>query len=217
MNEIDKIVDQLEEFIETGKSSTFSPNKVTFNKKELLIYVDNLKLLIPEKVRMAQRIVENEESILRKAAEKAAEIIENANAEADKLIDESTLIERAYEKADEIIQQAEMEKEKIIFSANSDASVIRRGALSYTADMLAEIEKISAYSLSTIDKSFQAVMEAMKSNAEDLSHNKKLIERELGELKEGENAYPEEEDEDFHVQVSPEDFYDEDDSTSEEE
>lgn len=205
MNEIDKIVDQLEEFIEAGRTSTFS-NKVSYNKKELLIYVDNLKLLIPEKIRMAERIVDNEESILKKAGQKAKEMVDEAEQEAKKIIDESSLIERAYEKADEIIRQAEAEGNRILESANNDASVIRGGALKYASDMLAEIQKINSHSISSMEKAFYSVIDKMKEQEEDLNHNKKLIDRELGEIREPEEEFSE----DFHVAVSEADFYDDD-------
>lgn len=213
MNEIDRIVDELEEFIDRGRASTFSQNKVTVDKRRLLGYVDELKLRIPEQIRMAQRIVENEESILKKAGEKATDIIQEAKNEADQIVDESVLIERAYEKADEIVRSAEAEREGLIFSANNDATVIRKGALSYAAEMLAEIQKINQYSLSSLEKVFGSVMDAVKSNLEDLEHNRKLIERELGGLKEEEN-YPKEED--FRVDISSEDFLEEENMDYEE-
>lgn len=215
MNEIDRILDELEDFIERARSG-FGSKKVSFSKDHILDYVDRLKISIPEQVKMAKRIVENEEAIILKANKNSEEVIEAAKLEAEKILDESNLINQAYERSDAIIAEAESQANKILLSANSDAMEIRRGALSYAADMLAEIEKIYHHTLSSTERSFSNVLDTLKANVEDLSHNRMLVLRELGESEEEEGGgdFSEEE---FLVNVSPEDFFDEEEAGSYEE
>lgn len=207
MDEIRRILNEFEKYIDRGKTG-FSGKKVTFVKDDLLDYLDRLNQNLPEQIKMAKRIVEMEEAIISKAKENASQIVENARAEADKIIDESNLIHEAYERADGIIHEAEEQANRILLSANNDAIDIRKGSLSYAGDMLAEIQKICQYSLSNSEKVYTSIMDAMKESVDDLVHNRMLVLKELGEMDEPrEEASSEEE---FLVNVSPEDFLEED-------
>lgn len=212
MDEIKRLLNEFEKFIEKGKTN-LSGKKVTFQKDELLEYLDEINQSIPEQVRSARRIVETEDAIIAKAREHADGLVAEAQLKAQKILDESVLIHQAYERADSIIGEAEEKANRILLSANNDALDIRRGSLNYSAEILEEVQKICNISLANAEKSYTSVMEAMKGNIDELVHSRMIVLRELGEIDEESKAEQADEDE-FLVNVSPEDFFEGEDEQS---
>lgn len=219
MNNIDQLLDELEDFIEGSKTAGFRSNKVTMVKDDILEIVDRLKLYLPEDLKVARIIVENEKEILEKASIKAREMLEEAKAQAEKMIDESVLIEQAYEKADQIIKEAEEDANKILLSANNDATEIRRGALAYSSDMLAEVETIFKRSFEEAEQGFSHVLDSVEYNINVMSNNRKLILEELdsfeGENPEQDERLEEDLEEDFRVSLPEDEFYEDLEEASE--
>ena len=103
--------------------------------------IDELRVAVPEEVRVAKRINSEGERIIEKAQDEAERIVANAQEQAAFLIDERGLT-----------QAAEGLSHKILADAHADADEIRRGADEYAVGVLIGLEGDVVRTLQSIKK-----------------------------------------------------------------
>ena len=178
-NQIERCIDNIYEFVENCKASTFSPNKVVIPKDELYDLLDELKLRTPDEIKRYQKIIANRDSIIAQAEEKAEQIIEEAKAKAKQLVSEHEIMQQAYARANELVSAAGSEADEMLTSANSDADQIRTGALSYANDIMTDMEKILQEAYETTRTRAENLVAALKENFEVVSENRKELDVQL--------------------------------------
>lgn len=62
-------------------------------------------------------------------------MIEKATAQTNELVNEHEIMQRAYEAANQVIEDANNQAQTIVDAAVRDADNIRQGAVQYTQDM----------------------------------------------------------------------------------
>ena len=65
MSRIEKIIDELEDYVETCKYQTFSTSNIVVNKEEILELLSELRENVPDEIRQYQKIISNQEAILK--------------------------------------------------------------------------------------------------------------------------------------------------------
>lgn len=103
--EIMALIDRLEELV-TQATKVPLTGKVLLDPDELLSLVDEMRELIPQEIREANRIARDREAILRESREQAEQTIREAQALASKLTSEAAVAKEAQQQADELIDQA---------------------------------------------------------------------------------------------------------------
>jgi vacuolar-type H+-ATPase subunit E/Vma4 len=94
-----------------------------------------MRTSIPEAVRQAERIQQEQERLIAQAKEEADRIVVLANERAAKMVDEHEVIKAAQVRADAIIEKA-----------RHDATVTQQGANDYAAEVLSKLEEqLSSY------------------------------------------------------------------------
>lgn len=171
-NQIERCIENIYEFVENCKASTFSQNKVVVPKDELYDLLDELKLRTPDEIRRHQKIIANRDSIIAQAEEKAEQIIEEAKAKAKHLVSEHEIMQQAYARANELVSSAGAEADEMLTSANTDADQIRTGALNYANDIMTDMEKIMQEAYETSRASAERLIATLKENYEVLSANR---------------------------------------------
>ena len=87
MSRIEKIIDELEDYVETCKYQTFSTSNIVVNKEEILELLSELRENVPDEIRQYQKIISNQEAILSEAKTQANSIVKEANKMTEQLVD----------------------------------------------------------------------------------------------------------------------------------
>ena len=198
-NRIEQVISDIEEYIDGCKLQAFSSTKIVVEKPQLEEYLEELRQYTPEEVKKYQRMLSNRDKILSDAKKKAQEVEEKAMAYADHLVAENQITRMAYEKADEIINQAKEEAKQILDSANSDAETIRTGALTYTNDMLENVQSIISSAIEDSQSKYSALISSLAEHQNTVSRNLRELNQTEEEAEIGPNA-----------QANPQQFFESD-------
>lgn len=147
MSRIEQIIEQIEQYIEGCKFQPLSTTKIIVNKEELLELLTELRLRTPDEIKKYQNIIKNRDEILNKAKSDADSLLQQTAMQTNELINEHEIMQQAFVKANEIIQDATNQAQQILDSATNDANNIRMGAIQYTDEMLANMQRILANSM----------------------------------------------------------------------
>ncbi len=178
-NQIERCIENIYEFVENCKGSTFSQNKVVVPKDELYDLLDELKLRTPDEIKRYQKIIANRDSIIAQAEEKAEQIIEEAKAKAKQLVSEHEIMQQAYARANELVSAAGAEADEMLTGANTDADQIRTGALNYANDIMTDMEKIIEEAYETTRANAERLVAILKENYEVVSTNRAELDTQL--------------------------------------
>ena len=130
---IEQIIEEIEEFVESCKYQPLSTTKIVVNKEELEELLRELRLKTPDEIKRYQKIISNKDAILADA--QANETIANANKQAQQILDEATM----------------------------DANNIRLSAISYTDDMMANMEQILATAINESGEKYKNYLASIQS------------------------------------------------------
>ncbi len=204
MNKIDKIISDIEAYIDSCKYQAFSNTKIIVDKEQLDDYLRELRLKTPEEVKRYQKILNSKDEIIREAKEQADTILNAAQIQTAELINEHEIMQRAYAQANELIEQATVQAQAILDSATTDANNIRLGAVAYTDEMLAKLQYIIEHSIKNNKERYTSLINDLESVLEVVNNNR----RELSAVDEDESQaseYAEEtvesEEDDFDINI----------------
>jgi hypothetical protein len=105
------LVDRLEELVGMGKRMPFS-NRVMVEEGEFLALIDQLRVAVPNEIRMAQRVIRERERIIADAQNEAAKILKTARERAEYAVSEHGIVQEAMQQSEEILRQAEERKRR---------------------------------------------------------------------------------------------------------
>ncbi len=202
MNKIDKIISDIEAYIDSCKFQAFSNTKIIVDKEQLDDYLRELRLKTPEEVKRYQKILNSKDEIIREAKEQADTILNAAQIQTAELINEHEIMQRAYAQANELIEQATVQAQAILDSATTDANNIRLGAVAYTDEMLAKLQYIIEHSIKNNKERYTSLITDLESVLEVVNNNR----RELSAVDEDEDLDAAEtpeasEDDDFDINI----------------
>lgn len=146
-SKIERIIDEIEEYIDNCKTYPLSSAKIIVNKDEIEELLSELRNKTPEEIKRYQQIISNKEAILADAQAKADDIIARAQVKTDELINEHQIMQSAYAQANEVVMLATKQAQEILDTATNDANNIRMGAMQYTDDILKNLENAIARSM----------------------------------------------------------------------
>jgi cell division septum initiation protein DivIVA len=120
----------LERLEELATQATKVPltGKVLVDPDEVLAIVDEMRDMLPQEIRDANRVSRDREAIIGEAREQAEATVREAQAMATRLTSEAAVTKEAQEQADELIDQAKRV-----------AREIRQNALEWADDLFARV------------------------------------------------------------------------------
>ncbi|MEW8977771.1 MAG: hypothetical protein AB2385_05125 [Symbiobacterium sp.] len=134
--EIMALIDRLEELVNQATRVPLT-GKILMDPDELLSLVDQMREVIPQEVREANRVARDREAILQETREQADQILREAKALAAQLTSEAAVTKEAQNQANELIDQAKRV-----------AREIRQNALEWADELFArtqpELERLAA-------------------------------------------------------------------------
>lgn len=174
-SKIEQLIDNIYEYIESCKPKGFSTSQVIVPKDELYDLLDELRLRVPDEVKRCQKMLVNRDAIIANAQERAEKIIADAKLQAEALVHDSEIMRQAYLQANEMVSRATQEADGIMQAVNRDAEQIRTGALAYTNDMLAEMERVMSIAYEDTRTKSEALLDSIRQNLEIVSENRREL------------------------------------------
>lgn len=171
-SKIEQIIEEIEEYINSCKYQPLSNTKIVVNKEEIDELLTELRLKTPDEIKRYQKIINNKEAILADAQAKADAIIAQATIHTNQLINEHEIMQQAYTQANEIVMLATNQAQEILDKATMDANDIRTGAISYTDDMLSNLQEIISHSMESAQSKFEGLMSSLQNSYEIVNQNR---------------------------------------------
>jgi len=122
------LIDRIEELVDSGRTVPFSSAKLVDPDKVYEI-IDEIRAQFPDEVKQARWIVKERQEMLEEAEKEANRILEDAKSRADDIASEQ-----------EIVKLAEQQAADILDNARAREREIRLGADDYADEMLAYLE-----------------------------------------------------------------------------
>ena len=171
-NNIEQIINEIEDYIDTCKFSPLSTTKIMVNKDELEELLEELKLKTPGEIKKYQRMLANKNSILEDAKQRAENIIAEATEQASAMVNDHEIMQQAYIQGNEIVAKASEEAQKILNNANAEADSIPMGAIEYTDSLLEGLQNTITYSMENITMRYEAYMKSLQKTLEMVIANR---------------------------------------------
>lgn len=122
------LIDRIEELIDSGRTVPFSSSKIV-DPEKIYEIIDEIRAQFPDELKQARWIVKERQEMLEEAEKEANRILEEAKARAEVLASEQ-----------EIVKLAEQQAAEILDAARAREREIRLGADDYADEMLANLE-----------------------------------------------------------------------------
>ena len=173
MSRIEQLIGEIEEYIDGCKYQALSNNtKIIVNKEELEELLVELRLRVPDEIKQYQKIISNQDAILSEARYQADNMIQEATAQTNELVNEHEIMQRAYSTANQVVEDDQIQAQSIIEAAINDANNIRQGAIQYTDDMLRNLQSIVLGTMEGAQGRFDAFMSTLQSTCDVVANNR---------------------------------------------
>ena len=176
---IEQIIEEIEEYVESCKYQPLSTTKIVVNKEELEELLRELRMRTPDEIKRYQKIISNKDAILADAQAKADAVIAETKTQVQDMVKESEVMQQAYAQANEIVNSANQQAQAIIDSATADANNLRLSAISYTDEMMANLEQLIHGTMENANarynelaQTYNAFAQSLQSAADVVSENR---------------------------------------------
>ena len=176
---IEQIIEEIEEYVESCKYQPLSTTKIVVNKEELEELLRELRMKTPDEIKRYQKIISNKDAILADAQAKADAVIAETKTQVQDMVKESEVMQQAYAQANEIVNSANQLAQAIIDSATADANNLRLSAISYTDEMMANLEQLIHGTMENANarynelaQTYNAFAQSLQSAADVVSENR---------------------------------------------
>ena len=122
------LIDRIEELVDSGRAVPFSSSRVV-DPEKIFELIDEIRAQFPDELKQARWIVKERQEMLEEAEKEANRVLEEAKARADAIAAEQ-----------EIVKLAEQQAAEILDNARAREREIRLGAEDYADEMLANLE-----------------------------------------------------------------------------
>ncbi len=167
MNEMTKsgieyTIDEIIAYIDSCKPQMFSDSKIIVDRDELDELLNELQQKTPGEIRQYQNIIRNRDQILEDARRQADSIIAQAQIQTNELVSEHQIMQQAYAQANEVVMIATKQAQEILDNATNDANNIREGAISYTDELLGNMEETLTHAIDTSKARNEALLGSLQ-------------------------------------------------------
>ena len=169
---IEQIIEEIEEYVDSCKFQPLSSTKIIVNKEELEELLRELRMKTPDEIKRYQKIISNKDAILADAQQKADAIIADAQQKAERIVSESEVMQKAIEQSHQLLEDTNAQAQELIDNATNDSNNIRLSAISYTDEMLENLEKIMNHSIESASAKYNSLMKSMQSCLDIVTQNR---------------------------------------------
>lgn len=123
------LLERIEDIIEEASKFPLS-NKVMIDKDEILEVINEIRLKLPDEINRASWVAKERQRILNEAQSEADELIEKVQDQQRYLIEDNEITKQAQKYANQIIQEAERKANEMKF-----------GAYNYSDEILSKLQE----------------------------------------------------------------------------
>ena len=142
------LIDRLENLVTDSFHIPFTSN-VIVQEDAFLDIIDQMRVSIPEEVKLAKRTEAERERLLLQAQEEANRLVDMAREQAGSLTEDHELVKFAQERAQDIEAEAHLHAEEILTETDE-----------YIVDQLSELEEQLMKTLTTVRNGLRLVRES---------------------------------------------------------
>ncbi len=179
---IEDIMNEIEDFMNGCKPTTFSQNKVVVPRDEFDELFGDLKVKIPAEIDRCKKIMRNKDAILMDARKAADGIIAQATEQARQMVEETEIMNQANQKAYETVEMARAQANEILAQAVADANEIRLGSMQYTNDVMLGIRDYVQSTLDVERINYEHLMERLQTDCLQANANLEEIQSQIVEF-----------------------------------
>ncbi|MDO5539093.1 MAG: ATPase [Eubacteriales bacterium] len=172
---IEQIIEEIEEYVDSCKFQPLSSTKIVVNKEELEELLRELRMKTPDEIKRYQKIISNKDAILADAQTKADAMLADAQERQQQMVEENQIMQEAVNQANALIEQTQKQAQDILDSATQDANNIRMSAISYTDDMLANLEQIMSHAADTVGAKYNTFVNSLQSCLDIVQKNRQEL------------------------------------------
>lgn len=172
---IEQIIEEIEEYVDSCKYQPLSTTKIVVNKEEIEELLRELRLKTPDEIKRYQKIISNKDAILEDAQNKADAVVAEAQAKAQEMVTQHEIMQKAYQQANETVNAANKEAQEILDSATQDANAIRLSAITYTDEMMENIEAVLTQTLEDAGVKYKMFIESLQECLAVVNHNRQEL------------------------------------------
>ena len=158
---IEKLIDEIETYIDNCKYQPFSNTKIIVDKEEIDELLRELRMKTPDEIKRYQKIISNKEAILNDARAKAEALINDATIHTNELINEHEIMQQAYAQANEVVTMATKQAQDILDNATIEANNMRSAAMQYTDGILANVENLLTQTMKTTQDHYDSFISSL--------------------------------------------------------
>ncbi|MGI6152770.1 MAG: hypothetical protein ACOYJB_02885 [Christensenellaceae bacterium] len=130
-----ELIDEILDEIEQSRKGLFT-NKKTIDVDFVLEILEEIKEALPQDVLYAQEVLDKEKDIVVEAQEEATNIMDHADKQLNKMIEEHKVTQLAYEKANRIVDAAQKQSYELRVNANNYAVEVLEDVSSYLGEYI---------------------------------------------------------------------------------
>lgn len=156
-------LEELEDLVDSCRPVPFS-GKISVNKDEIFDIVSDIRLNLPTEIRQAQRIAADCDKIVNEATTRANSIIRDAEAKANRMMEEHEITRLAHEEAVRIVDEAKQTSRNI-----------RVGAIEYADEILSKTEQIVKSTFDSYSKHSREVEDYLSHEIDTIYSNRQEL------------------------------------------
>ncbi len=129
------LLDRLENLIASSRRMPLV-NSILLKEADILSVIDEMRMVIPDEIQQARRIVQDKERILAQANAEAANIVSRGRAESERAMNREGLLRAAEGRSQELIRQAEEQAQELVRQAKRHTEHLKNDADAYVSETL---------------------------------------------------------------------------------
>ncbi|HIU09892.1 MAG TPA: hypothetical protein IAB00_01345 [Candidatus Avidehalobacter gallistercoris] len=136
---ISTILEELVEYIDKSSRVPLT-GKVMVDGNYILEIVDKINAKLPEEMKQAKQVLDQSDKILESIEARGKSMLDEARAEAERIVQETEIVKMAQQEAEKIVQEATEYGENMVNKYNEQANQMIDDAEAYVDSLLTHLE-----------------------------------------------------------------------------
>ena len=174
---IEQQIDEITQYIDSCKYAAFSSDKILVDRDKLLDMLSDLRGNMPEEMARYRKVVNERRQILDDARAKAQALIDETTGKTNQLVNDQEIMQQAYAQANEVVAMSSQRAQQIEDDAVADANNYRLAAVQYMEQMLAKMEEFSRRAAQETDAAYSRYADELRRTIKTISSNRAELQR----------------------------------------